>query len=99
MYSNSQFNNLWAGQTKEVCSQRQQKGWQAPMTQTEGRAGAMALRQEGAFCFNELKESMCSGVQRLKKRTAPVGGEKSQSLEVLPEGEGFGLYPMYPWMH
>ena len=69
------------------------------MIQTEGRAGAMALRQEGAFCFNELKENMCGGVQRLKERAAPMGREKSQSLKVSPAGEGFGLYPMYPWMH
>lgn len=35
--------------------------------QAGGRAGAMALRQEGAVCSNELKKSMCGEVQNLQQ--------------------------------
>lgn len=75
----SHFNNLWADQTKEVCSQREQKVWQAApalVMQAGERAGAMALRQEGAICFNEQKEGMCDREQRPKDKVTPTGRKR-----------------------
>lgn len=48
----------------------------APVIQAGETAGAIALRQEGAICSDELRESNCVGGQRLKERVTPdsIGG-------------------------